>query len=182
MSPTATLELTQGATRSIVASGIVDAAGDPLDVTGWTVRAQVRHTVHDAALLAEWVSGSPSDSQGRATTAGSVIILDVPAAMSDPWTWTAAILHIEITEPTPPGREERIADVRLTLDPSAHPPRTRAGTWTATLARTRHASRANIRSVIRVRAGRGVPSDSHHPRPGGMSRGRDRCRRGEPST
>ncbi|CAN5555991.1 hypothetical protein BH24ACT15_BH24ACT15_33930 [soil metagenome] len=36
--------------------------------------------------------------------------------MSDTWTWTTAVLHIEVTEPTPPFREERIGDVKLILD------------------------------------------------------------------
>jgi len=116
LSPTATLELTQGTTRSIVVSGIVDANGTALNVTGWAVRAQARRTAAGAVLLAEWVSGTPTGIQGQATADGSTVTLTVTPAMSDTWTWRTAVLHIEITEPTPPFREERIGDVKLILD------------------------------------------------------------------
>ena len=116
MSPTATLELTQGTTRSIVVSGIVDADGAALAVTGWAVRAQARRTPTGAVLLAEWVSGTPTGTQGQAAAAGSTVTLTVTPAMSDTWMWTTAVLHIEITEPAPPFREERIGDVKLILD------------------------------------------------------------------
>ncbi len=116
LSPTATLELTQGTTRAIVVSGIVDATGLALIVTGWTVRAQARRTPSDAVLLAEWVSGTPTGTQGQAVADGSTVTLTVTPAMSDTWTWTTAVLHIEITEPAPPFREERIGDVKLILD------------------------------------------------------------------
>ena len=116
MSPTATLELAQGTTRAIVVSGIVDANGAALTVAGWAVRAQARRTARDAALLAEWVSGTPTGTQGQAVAAGSVVTLTVTPSMSDTWTWTTAVLHIEITEPVPPFREERIGDVKLILD------------------------------------------------------------------
>jgi len=119
MSPTATLELAQGTTRSIIVSGIVDANGAALTVTGWAVRAQARRTASDAAVLAEWVSGTPTGTQGQAVAAESTVTLTITPAMSDAWTWTAAVLHIEITEPGADGREERIGDVRLVLDLSA---------------------------------------------------------------
>ena len=119
MSPTATLELTQGTTRAIVVSGIVDANGAALAVTGWAVRAQARRTPTGAVLLAEWVSGTPAGTQGQAVADGSTVTLTIPPAMSDTWTWRTAVLHIEITEPGTDGREERIGDVRLVLDLSA---------------------------------------------------------------
>jgi len=119
LSPTATLEITQGTTRSIVVSGIVDANGVVLDVTGWTVRAQARREPQAVPLLAEWVSGTPTGTQGQAVTSGSTVTLTVMPAMSDTWTWRAAVLHIEITELAPPFREERIGDVKLILDHTA---------------------------------------------------------------
>jgi hypothetical protein len=107
--------LEQGATRTIVVSGLVDANGATLDVTGWSVRAQIRPSARSADLLAEWVTGTPTSPQGQATAAGQEIRLVVPPAMSEPWTWGAARLGVEITEPAT-GRRERF-DAPIVLDP-----------------------------------------------------------------
>jgi hypothetical protein len=111
-----TLTLPQGATRTIVISGITDANSAPLDVTGWAVHAQIRRAT-GAPVLAEWVSGTPTGTQGQATAAGDVIRLEVPHSMSEAWTWTVGKLQVEITEPGPGGRRERIADEQIVLDP-----------------------------------------------------------------
>lgn len=112
------LTLEQGTTRTIRVTGIVDAAGDPLDITGWTVHAQARHKAADSALLAEWHT-DPTGDQGDAAATGSEVVLQVPPAMSAAWGWagTTVALHIEITEPGEGGRVERIADARLYVDP-----------------------------------------------------------------
>jgi hypothetical protein len=111
------ITLAQGATRTIVISGIVDANGVALDVSTWSVRAQARPAPRSTVLLAEWVSGTPAAGQGQATAAGSEVRLAVPYAMSEPWTFTTAVLQVELTEPGGSGRRERIADIQLVLDP-----------------------------------------------------------------
>lgn len=100
-----TIRIKQGTTRTIVISGIVDSNGVALDVTGWAVHAQVRHTP-SGPLLAEWVSGTPTGSQGQATAAGTEIRLAVPPAMSSAWTWRDAKIECEVTEPGVNGRRE----------------------------------------------------------------------------
>ncbi len=110
------IHITQGATRSIVVSGIVDSAGAPLTVTGWTVHAQIREA-QEGPLLAEWVSGTPTGVQGQATVSGTSVELAIPYAMSTAWAWRSARLQVEITEPGASGRRERIADERITVDP-----------------------------------------------------------------
>lgn len=112
------LSITQGADRTIVISGIVDAAGEALDVTGWSVHAQVRaNTDPDAPLLAEWVSGTPTGSQGQAIAAGDQVRLTVSHGMSSAWVWRVARLHVELTEPTGAQRVERICDEALVVYP-----------------------------------------------------------------
>lgn len=112
------LSITQGADRTIVIAGIADAAGAPLDVTGWSVHAQVRHSTAPAApLLAEWVSSTPTDTQGQATASATEVRLDVPAAMSSAWAWRTGVLHVELTEPGDGGRRERIAARDVVVDP-----------------------------------------------------------------
>lgn len=110
------IRVTQGATRTISISGIVDSAGAPLDVTGWAVHAQVRQFAGEP-LLAEWVSGTPTGTQGQATASGTTVELAIPYAMSTAWTWRDGRLHVEITEPGANGRRERIADDRIVVDP-----------------------------------------------------------------
>lgn len=110
------IRIAQGTTRTIIISGIVDSNGDPLTITGWSVRAQIRR-LPDSPLLAEWVTGTPTGTQGQATASGTEVRLQVPYAMSEAWTWRVATLHVEITEPGVNGRRERITDVPIVVDP-----------------------------------------------------------------
>lgn len=113
---TTTLVLAQGATRSILITGITDSAGEPLTVTGWGVHAVVR-AGPGSPVLAEW-SHDPTTGQGYAVALGEEITLQIPPAMSHPWTWDVAQLQVEITEPSGEQRVERIADERVRLDRS----------------------------------------------------------------
>ncbi len=109
----ATHTITQGSDCTIHVRGIKDAAGAALNPTGWTVRAQAR-SGPDSSLLAEWRSGA--GLWGVATTDADGVHLAVPAAMSDPWTWGTAKLHVEITEPVLNGRQARPGEGDLILD------------------------------------------------------------------
>ncbi len=110
----ATHILTQGADCTIHVRGITDGVGAALNPTGWAVRAQARSD-SDAVLLAEWRSGT-TGTWGVATTDAEGVHLAVPAAMSGPWTWGAAKLHVEITEPVLNGRQARPGEADLVLD------------------------------------------------------------------
>lgn len=116
----ATHTIYQGEDCAVTISDIVDGAKQPLDVTGWTVHAMARPSATSATLWAEWVSGTPTGSQGQATAAGSVVTLTVPAAMSSAWTWVrrTAELQVEIVEPGG-ARTARVADASVYLDPEA---------------------------------------------------------------
>lgn len=107
------LIVTQGADCTVHITAITDAAGAALDVTGWTVIAQARQRP-GAVLLAEW-RNVPTGSQGTATTDAAGIHLAVPAAMSDPWTWSVAELHCEAHEPVAPNRQARVGEATLYL-------------------------------------------------------------------
>lgn len=112
----ATHTITQGADCTILVTGVLDRLGVPLDPTGWVVVAQLRRH-RDAPLLAEWRT-SPTGGQGRATTDALGVYLDVPAAMSELWTWDTATLHVEIAEPAPGTRQARVGEATLHLDPA----------------------------------------------------------------
>lgn len=114
----APLVIAQGTTRTIQAAAIVDAAGAALDVTGWSVRAVIRQDTVRGAVVAEWVSGTPSGSQGQATASGSTVSLAITPSMSSAWTWSRGVLQAEITEPGG-ARVERIIDRPVILSAEA---------------------------------------------------------------
>ena len=115
------LTITQGTTRAITATNIVDANGAPLDVTGWTVHAVIRRRDTSGPVVAEWVSGTPTGTQGQATAAGTTVTLTITPAMSAAWAWASGVLQAEITEPIT-GRVERIIDTPVSLSPEAVTP------------------------------------------------------------
>jgi hypothetical protein len=110
--------ITQGATRPILISDITDADNNPLDVTGWTVRAILRRKTVTGPVIAEWRT-IPTGSQGTATAIGREVTLAITPEMSAGWDLTYGILHAEITEPSPGERVERILDEFVYLDPEA---------------------------------------------------------------
>lgn len=64
---------------------ILDSASAPVTVTGWTVRAQVRHAAGDS-LLYEWAT-TPSAGQGTATVSGTSVVLAFNGAVTKLWAW-----------------------------------------------------------------------------------------------
>lgn len=109
------VDLQQGADGTIDVFGIVDANGDALDVTGWSVHAQARPSATSSVLWAEWKTVPVSPQQG-VTASGQTISLDCPHAASTLWTaWAGqvAVVGIEATEPGPGQRVTFTTYVRL---------------------------------------------------------------------
>lgn len=78
---------------------ILDSAAAPVTVTGWVVRAQVRHTAGDA-LLYEWRT-APAAGQGTATASGTTVALLFDGAVTRLWTWRRdAAFDLFAYEPT----------------------------------------------------------------------------------
>lgn len=121
------LVIKQGTTRIVAVTKLRDAAGQPLDPSGWEIHAVARTGVW-GPVAAEWVSGSPGPGQGVAevvdadaavdatvTVGEKWIYLYIPPAMSDGWLWQSAELDIELREPAPGLREETFsATLRIT--------------------------------------------------------------------
>lgn len=114
------LEIKQGEDCTLVVSGIVDNAEQPLDITGWSVRAMARPNALSGVLWQEW-STDPSGTQGTARVVDGDVELDVPHDMSSAWTWPgqAGVLQVEATEPSGEQRVARVGDRRIYLDPEA---------------------------------------------------------------
>lgn len=112
-----TVTVTQGADCTIQVTGIVDADGATLDLSNWTIVAQARERP-GSTLLAEW-SDSPTGDQGTATgNADGSVGLDVPAAMSDGWSFSRALLHVEAHEPVGDEREARVGEANVYVSPA----------------------------------------------------------------
>jgi hypothetical protein len=84
---------------------ITNPSGGPVDLTGWSARAQVRANkwVRDLPVLHEWTTAGPSPN---ASLADSQLILIVDGATSSAWTWWAGVYDIELTDDT--GRVARL--------------------------------------------------------------------------
>lgn len=113
--------ITQGADRTIRVSDITDAAGAPLDVTGWAVHATLRNSTVSGPVIAEWHT-TPTGDQLDATATGTEVTLAIPADVSAAWVWARGVIHAEIKEPGVDGRTERILDEIAYLDREAVTP------------------------------------------------------------
>lgn len=104
------LTIQQGTTQSFLWP-IVDANGDPVNVTGWSVRAQVRATVAAEAVLHEW-----SSTLANVTLGPDGVVLHSTPAVSLAWTWTRGVYNVLLTDLT--GNVYEIAQGSITVDPS----------------------------------------------------------------
>ena len=71
---------------------VLDATGAAVNVTGWTVKAQVRRSSADP-LLHEW-----STTNGNAACSGTNVTLSVIAAVTETWAFTDAQMSIVVTD------------------------------------------------------------------------------------
>lgn len=86
----------------------VDQGGNPIDLSNWTARAQIRESVDSPTVLFEW-----STVRGNATLTGSAVTLLLTPADSAVWAWTNAVYDVVITDPI--GRVARVAGGVVTV-------------------------------------------------------------------
>ena len=101
MSSTTDLVIEQGTTWAI-SWPIRDENDQPVDVTGWSVRAHVRAHRDSTEVLHEW-----SSQLGNAEASGSDVILSVGPSTSSAWNWSDGVYDVELTDPT--GNVARVA-------------------------------------------------------------------------
>lgn len=70
-----------------------DGSGTPLDLTGWTGRAQIRAWYGATEALFEW----PEDGEIECTPTGRVY-LRVSPAQSSAWSWDRGVFGVEIED------------------------------------------------------------------------------------
>lgn len=89
------LRIRRGATEAVAWPVTSPESGDPLDLTGWTGRGQIRAGYQAVEVLFEW----PDDAAIECTAGGEVIV-HVAADQSSAWTWDRGVYGIEIVSPT----------------------------------------------------------------------------------
>lgn len=73
---------------------VEDSEGVPVDVTGWTVRAQVRATIMSDFVLHEW-----STTAGNAEAGSGVVAIRVTPNESYVWAWRHGYFDVMLTSP-----------------------------------------------------------------------------------
>lgn len=87
---------------------ITDLTGEPADLSGFSVQAQVRASPTTSTVLHEW-----STVNGRAEIEGATVRLLVDD--SETWTWTRGVYDLHLIDPS--NRHEVIAWGRVTVLP-----------------------------------------------------------------
>lgn len=105
-----TIELNQGETSALMFP-VLDGFGAPVNVTGWTGKAQIRSAPHIPTVLYEW-----SAANGNITVSGTTVTLRVSAADSTAWTWLAGVYDLILTDTN--GNVYRIAEGAVEIDPA----------------------------------------------------------------
>lgn len=89
------LVIRQGATWEVYWSVFnPDGSGNPLDLSGWTGRAQIRAWYGAAEALFSW----PEDGEIECTSTG-LVYLRVNPAQSTAWTWDRGVFGVELVDP-----------------------------------------------------------------------------------
>lgn len=103
----ATLVIMQGATWSM-SWPVHDENGDPLDLSGWGARAQIRPTAGSDEVYHEFTVDA-----GNVTIDGNYVQLSTRAAESSAWSWNTGVYALELLAPD--GRVARIAEGDVVL-------------------------------------------------------------------
>jgi hypothetical protein len=122
-----------GVTRWIQFRALRDAGNALFDPTGWAIRGVAKRGTVDGDVVAEWVSGTPSGTQGLAEVIPADLTVDptadpselwvqlnISAAMSDAWNFHHAPLDVEVTEPTGDQRQEVFSALIETIMTTVH--------------------------------------------------------------
>jgi hypothetical protein len=99
------IEINQGEDWSFQWTVKDPVTGDPLDISAWTGKGQIRLRPGDATLLYEWNTSSGNMTLGIDGTCK----ISVPKAVSSAWTWGAVFARYDV-ELTGGGKTVRLAE------------------------------------------------------------------------
>lgn len=94
---------------------LAESTGSPVNLDGYSVRAQVREEVGSSVVLAEWTTDNGFFTISTPASAGKMI-LSIPAAVTSTYDWpNGAVYDIEIVSPG--GGVERLLMGSITISP-----------------------------------------------------------------
>jgi len=94
---------------------ITDSGGSPLDVTGWTVRAQIRPFPEWPMTLFEWTT-SPNAGMGLALVSGNTVTLTLNGD-SDSALWIFTSGYYDVLLRNPSNVPTRIVEGSIRVSP-----------------------------------------------------------------
>lgn len=89
---------------------ITDESGEPMDLSGFTVAAQIRPSHESGEVLHEFTT-----EVGNAAVVQSSVMLSLAPAVSSSWSWRNGVYDVELTDPA--GRVARIAEGSVVVSP-----------------------------------------------------------------
>lgn len=110
------LVIPQGSSWPHSWTGITDSAGNLLNLTGWSVRAQIRSSPSSPIVLFEW-NTTPGPGIGTATASGSTVTITLTGtADSAGWAFLSGVYDVVLTDPS--GHPTRIVEGSIRITPS----------------------------------------------------------------
>jgi hypothetical protein len=106
---TTQLSIPQGATWNF-AWPIVTPEGEPVDLTGWSARAQVRPFIISTDVLHEW-----SSEVDTILFQENRLVLACTPSISSAWEWTEGVYDVEATDTD--GAVWRVAEGKVYVRP-----------------------------------------------------------------
>lgn len=97
-----TWRITQGTSERLLIP-ILDEAGAPFPVDGWTVDAKIKDEPGGVVLYTWPTSGIAID--------GAEVLLTIPAPVSAAWTWYAGWYRVKLTDPNSPPDNPAVSRV-----------------------------------------------------------------------
>jgi hypothetical protein len=93
---------------------ITDAQGAPLNVDGWSVRAQIRYS-HNDLVFFEWNTAG-GVRIGTVSASGTEVTVRLSGVESSAWKFVEAVYDVVLSSPG--GVATRIVEGKLALSPS----------------------------------------------------------------
>lgn len=104
------LNINQGEAWSVTFP-VIDANNNPMNVTGWTAKAQIRGAPGETVLY-EW-----SAANSNITVSGTTVTISLTGAVSAAWTWIGINAEYDLYVTNLSGQPYRIAQGPVIVSP-----------------------------------------------------------------
>lgn len=95
---------------------VTDANNNPLTITGWSVRSQIRSSATSPVVLFEW-NTTAGAGIGTASVSGSTVTITLTGTTDSAlWTFMTGVYDVVLTDPS--GHPTRIVEGSIRITPS----------------------------------------------------------------